>query len=124
VSCQDGGKVDDPRIAIAISVAGVDQVSVERQPDGSFSVAVGSGPGATRYSVTVPVELPAALGCGHVALDDLVRASFGFLLEREPATSILQRFSLNQISDYFPEYESEIRRRLGEKPTEEVDRGA
>jgi hypothetical protein len=45
-------------------------------------------------------------------------------LEREPATSILQRFSLNQISDYFPEYESEIRRRLGEKPTEEVDRGA
>jgi hypothetical protein len=106
-----------------ISVAEVDQVSVEHQPDGTFSVNVGSGPGATRHFVSVPGELPAVLGCEHVAVDDLVRASFGFLLEREPATSILRHFSLNQIADYFPDYPSEIRRRLGKRRTGDVDKG-
>jgi hypothetical protein len=42
----------------------------------------------------------------------LVRASFEFLLEREPSESILRQFDLTEISRYFPEYESEIRRRL------------
>jgi hypothetical protein len=90
-------------------VADLGQVLVERQPDGSFGVTVGSGPAATRHVVEVPQGLPAALGCEHVEVDELVRASFGFLLEREPATSILRRFSLSQISDYFPEYADEIR---------------
>ena len=84
---------------------------MERQPDGSFTVTVtvGTGRGATRHVVEVPQGLPAALGCQHVEEEELVRASFGFLLEREPATSILRRFSLSQISDYFPEYADEIR---------------
>jgi len=42
----------------------------------------------------------------------LVRESFAFLLEREPATSILREFELTVIGRYFPEYEREIRRRL------------
>jgi hypothetical protein len=41
-----------------------------------------------------------------------VRESFRFLLERERATSILARFSLSDISRYFPEYPSELARRL------------
>jgi hypothetical protein len=97
-------------------MADVGHVFVERQPDGSFGVTVGSGPDATRHVVEVPRGLPAALGCEHVPLDELVRASFGFLLEREPATSILRRFSLNQISDYFPEYPGEIRLLLAVGP--------
>ena len=39
--------------------------------------------------------------------------SFEFLLEREPATSILRRFSLHVIGDYFPDYGAEMRRRAG-----------
>ena len=35
-----------------------------------------------------------------------------FLLEREPATSIMRQFSLDVIPRYFPEYRDEIRRRL------------
>jgi len=35
-----------------------------------------------------------------------------FLLEREPATSILREFALSTISDYFPEYPAEMLRRL------------
>jgi hypothetical protein len=42
----------------------------------------------------------------------LVRASFDFLLEREPNESILPAFDLSAIGRYFPEYEKEIGQRL------------
>ena len=42
-----------------------------------------------------------------------VEESFAFLLEREPRESILRRFDLPVIGRYFPEYEVEVRRRLG-----------
>jgi hypothetical protein len=41
----------------------------------------------------------------------LVKASFEFLLEREPPQSILRSFDLMEIGRYFPEYEIEILRR-------------
>ena len=52
------------------------------------------------------------LGLAGVPDDDLVRASFLFLLEREPASSILRRFRLDVIERYFPEYRTEIGRYL------------
>lgn len=42
----------------------------------------------------------------------LVRASFEFLLEREPPQSILRSFDLTEIGRYFPEYEAVIRDRI------------
>jgi hypothetical protein len=63
--------------------------------------------------VSVPPGFAASLGCGDVAPDELVRASFEFLLKREPATSILREFSLDVISHYFPSYPGEIGARLG-----------
>jgi hypothetical protein len=42
----------------------------------------------------------------------LVRESFAFLLEREPAGSILPSFSLDVITRYFRSIPGEIRRRL------------
>lgn len=38
------------------------------------------------------------------SVEDLVRRSFEFLLEREPPQSILRRFALGDIERYFPEY--------------------
>jgi hypothetical protein len=60
----------------------------------------------------VPERLANELALSEADHERLVRESFAFLLEREPATSILSRFSLDQISDYFPEYETDIRRRF------------
>ncbi len=42
----------------------------------------------------------------------LVEASFAFLLERESPQMILRSFDLSEIGRYFPDYESEIRRRI------------
>ena len=60
--------------------------------------------------------MPERLGEGLELRDDdperAVRESFRFLLEREPATSILRQFSLSDIARYLPEYLSELERRL------------
>jgi hypothetical protein len=86
------------------------QITVIRQADGTFYVQT---PAGTSHDVSVPAGFPASLGCGNVTPEELVRASFEFLLEREPATSILRKFSLDVISQYFPGYPAEIRARLG-----------
>jgi hypothetical protein len=86
------------------------QISVTRQADGTFHVQT---PAGTSHQVSVPAGFPARLGCGHVEPGELIRASFEFLLEREPATSILREFSLDVISQYFSSYPEEIRARLG-----------
>ena len=90
------------------------QITVTCRANGTFHVQT---PAGTSHEVSVPAGFPAQLGCGHVAPEQLVRASFGFLLEREPATSILREFSLDVISQYFPGYPAQIRARLrGSEP--------
>jgi hypothetical protein len=86
------------------------QITVIRRADGTFHVRTRAG---TSHEVSVPAGFAAQLGCGHVAPEELVRASFEFLLEREPATSILREFSLDVISQYFPGYPAQICARLG-----------
>jgi hypothetical protein len=49
-------------------------------------------------------------GEGAKAVEDLVRRSFEFLLEREPPSSILPRFELSVIQRYFPEYDRNFKR--------------
>ena len=75
-------------------------------------VVVGSDPGATRHEVTVSRADLADLAPGHYDPEELVRASFDFLLQREPREAILRRFELPVIERYFPGYADHIRRRL------------
>jgi len=88
-------------------------VQVVETGRGVYRVQVGEGRSATTHRVEVPAAYPAALGLGEVPVDELVAASFAFLLEREPSSSILRRFRLDQIARYFPEYPAEIARYLG-----------
>lgn len=66
----------------------------------------------TIHRVTVPLSLMETLGVGPLQEDGLVRASFEFLLEREPASSILAEFELDVIGRYFPEYLTAVRARF------------
>jgi hypothetical protein len=91
----------------------VPEITARAAPDGTFHVEVRDGAITTSHTVTVPPHLPEALGWGHHRAADLVTESFEFLLDREPATSILRRFSLDVIGDYFPDYGAEMRRRAG-----------
>ncbi|HXW78302.1 MAG TPA: hypothetical protein VEJ84_02320 [Acidimicrobiales bacterium] len=101
-----------PDPATVNSVTGWPTVLVARQADGSFAVKVRDGKAETGHVVSVPNGLEADLGLRDTTGEELVRASFAFLLDREPATSILPKFSLDAIPRYFPEYPRELHKYL------------
>jgi len=73
-------------------------------------VTVGNG-ATTRHRVRVSRSDLACLAPGASDPDDLVRASFGFLLDREPNESILREFDLTVIGRYYSDFEREITNR-------------
>jgi hypothetical protein len=89
-----------------------DAITIEASGEHHYAVTLRGGGARSVHQVVVPSHLLADLGL--VADDEarLVRASFEFLLEREPASSILRRFDLDVIGQYFPGYLDTIRRRL------------
>jgi hypothetical protein len=99
----------------------VSVIHVEPLGGREFSVAVSEEAPPTvtgrsfAFRVTVDDVTLARLGLDDedpARLAALVRESFGFLLAREPATSILPSFELSIISRYFPDYIQEIRTRI------------
>jgi hypothetical protein len=79
---------------------------------GHYLVEVRDGDVTTTHDVHVPSGMAEQLGCPGAGDLDLVEASFRYLLEREPNTSILRSFSLDQIGRYFSEWSSEMAGRL------------
>jgi hypothetical protein len=91
------------------------EISVTAVGPGLFAVQVSDGKAKTSHRVRVPDDLPERLGLVDAGGPDgagLVRQSMEFLLEREPATSILKEFSLDDIARYFPGYYAELRTRI------------
>jgi hypothetical protein len=90
-------------------------VSVDAQPlgkDWKCRVVVEHAGERTEHSVTVSADDLQRWGNGTAKADveDLVRRSFDFLLEREPPSSILRTFDLSVIERYFPEYDGVIKK--------------
>jgi hypothetical protein len=79
---------------------------------GEFGVEVTEGHEVTGHKVRLPPAFLDDLLLTHVDEVKIVRETFDFLLEREPATSILAEFSLDDVSRYFPEFPQELQRRL------------
>lgn len=85
-------------------------ISVTPRGPREFEVRVGDA--GTDHRVTVPEGLIEELNLPEDDLESVVRESFAFLLEREPASSILPEFSLDVIPTYFPEFKEELPKRL------------
>lgn len=77
------------------------------------TVRVGDDSGATTHRVSISADDMLRFAPPGVMAERLAEESVAFLLEREPRESILREFDLPVIGRYFPEYEGEIRRRLG-----------
>ena len=88
------------------------EIALTPMAPGEFGVEVTEGADVTGHRVRVPEAFLDDLLLGEVDPEVVVRESFNFLLEREPATSILREFSLDDIARYFPEYPEELQRRL------------
>ena len=69
----------------------------------------GSG-SKTNHEVTMNKDYYLAQTGKRIIPEEFVKKSFEFLLEREDKNSILQRFDITQINDYFPEFEKEIKK--------------
>jgi hypothetical protein len=92
-------------------------VDVACAPDGdgwACSVRIRENEDSTEHEVAI--RPPDAAAHRVRSVDDaerLARETVSFLLEREPKESILRAFDLSVVGRYFPEYDREIRRRLG-----------
>lgn len=87
-------------------------ISVTMNALNSYEVVV-EHPVETIHQVTLSPEYYQSLCGSKVTHEWLIIQAFKFLLEREPNTAILQRFDIAEISRYFPEFETELKRRLG-----------
>jgi len=81
-------------------------IKVEKKNQQEFTVKVEG----KEYNVGLDDEYWQDLTGGKIAKEELIKKSFEFLLEREPKESILSRFNLRVINQYFPEFKEEIRK--------------
>ena len=77
-----------------------------------FKVTVEEGGSSTRHQVTVDGKMVRELTGGKCSPENLIEASFKYLLEREKKESILSNFDLVLISSFFPGSLGEIKDRL------------
>ena len=84
------------------------EVNVRQEgPGWSAEVWVQAPTGPSLHRVTVSQEELVRYGQGR-SVEELIGASFEFLLQREPAGSILAEFELSTIERYFPEFGEEV----------------
>ena len=82
-------------------------MKIKKVTEDVFEVTI-SGSVATQHEVTITDIAHHHLTNGRATKEELLDFSFKFLLDREPNTSILSKFEITVISQYFPEYETDL----------------
>ena len=77
----------------------------------SFSVAIEETGSRSTYQVTLSRRDHRELGVETESPEQFVRRCIEWLLERESKESILSQFDIREISQYFPRFREEIRKR-------------
>jgi len=91
---------------IAIASAG------ETDNGWSYQVKLTEGGSQHQYAVTLSREDCERWAGSQGDPEQVVRAAFAFLLEREPASAILSQFDCSVIRRYFPEVDRELPKQL------------
>lgn len=89
------------------------RISVYPLEPGRYGVEVTEGDTTTTHKVAIPDDLLHHLGVTNLDPVAVVQETFAFLLDREPASSILPDFSLDDVPRYFPDFYEQLRVRLG-----------
>jgi len=84
-------------------------IDIKKKRDQEFLVIVSEKGWKTEHTVTLDEDYYQDLTEGLISKEELIKKSFEFLLKRESNGSILSRFNLRVISNYFPEYKEEIK---------------
>jgi hypothetical protein len=93
------------------------QKTGEDQEGFSFSVAIEeTGSSRSTHLVTLSRSDHRELGVQTESPEQFVRRCIEWLLEREAKDSILLRFDIKEIRQYFPRFREEIRKRQPQVP--------
>jgi len=84
-------------------------ISVEAIDNNSFKVSV-TKDSTTEHIVLLNDRFHQDVSNNKLTKTELIAKSFEFLLKRESNQSILKKFNLEIISQYFPEYIDEIKK--------------
>jgi len=84
-------------------------MSVEAIDNNSFKVSV-TKDSSTEHIVLLSDRFHQDVTNNKLSKTELITRSFEFLLKRESNQSILKKFNLEVISQYFPEYIDEIKK--------------
>lgn len=86
-------------------------IEVERTAEGdpiAFAVTVREPGGESFHQVSMSQQTWQRLTGGKYPPERCIEAAFRFLLDREPKESILGRFDVTVIAQYFPEFAREL----------------
>tara|TARA_Y100000991_G_scaffold77770_2_gene58506 strand:+ start:2101 stop:2394 length:294 start_codon:yes stop_codon:yes gene_type:complete len=84
-------------------------IAIKRIDNDTFSVSISSKKN-TQHIVKFSDKQRDLYELGHIQKDVIIKIAFDFLLAREPNTSILTNFSIDLISNYFPEFETKLKK--------------
>ena len=80
-----------------------DQINIKELSPNAFNVTIYSNT-ETTHQVTISDNFITKYQIKNLTKKEIIEQSFIFLLERESNTSILRKFDIEVIGNYFPEY--------------------
>ena len=83
------------------------EILIKKNDNNTFAVSIESSINSN-HIVTLNDDIHNEMTKGFKSKEELILFSFKFLLERENNTSILKKFNLETIQNYFPEFKNEI----------------
>ena len=80
-----------------------DQINIKELSPNVFDITIYSNT-ETNHQVTISDNFITEYQIKNLTKKEIIKKSFLFLLERESNTSILRKFDIEVIGNYFPEY--------------------
>ena len=80
-----------------------DQINIKELSPNAFDVTIYSNT-ETNHQVTISDNFITEYQIKNLTKKEIIEQSFIFLLQRESNTSILRKFDIEVIANYFPEY--------------------
>jgi len=85
-------------------------IEVKNKSEQEFLVTIKERDSKTEHTVILDDGYYQKLTNKKITKEKLIKKSFEFLLEREPKESILSKFNLKIIKNYFPVFEEKLRK--------------
>lgn len=91
----------------------IDVVEEQEFPHAEYRISIIPDEGShTTHLVTLDEQYWQELTSGKMSGQDLIEATFEYLLNIEENEAIMPRFDLRDIAEYYPEFENNIRQSL------------